>query len=161
MAPMKIDTKSQVSRILSAFGDSGDTGANPPFPANAAGVSTATNSRALVVARSARTGCHSMNVPESASRGTRVRLPPDVARPFEIYVNGVPQEEGRDFAIEGRTLVFERELKSEGKLGFWRWLSMWVGVAGTYRQNDSVDVVYQRNGKRVVATKLPLEPLGS
>ena len=103
-----------------------------------------------------------MNVPESASRGTRVRLPPDVARPFEIYVNGVPQEEGRDFRIEGRTLVFEQELKGEGKLGFWRWLSMWVGVAGTYRQNDSVDVVYQRNGKRVVETQAPsgagLEP---
>jgi hypothetical protein len=100
-----------------------------------------------------------MNVPESASRGTRVRLPPDVARPFEIYVNGVPQEEGRDFRIEGRTLVFDQELRAEGKLGFWRWLSMWVGVAGTYRQNDSVDVVYQRNGKRVVETKLPLEPV--
>ena len=99
-----------------------------------------------------------MNVPKPAPRGTRVRLPPDVARPFEIYVNGVPQNEGRDFAIEGRTLVFDRELKAEGKLGIWRWLSMWIGVAGTYRQNDSVDVVYQRNGKRVVASKLPLEP---
>jgi hypothetical protein len=99
-----------------------------------------------------------MNVSERASRGTRVRLPPDVARPFEIYINGVPQEEGRDFVIEGRTLVFERELKGEGKLGFWRWLSMSIGVAGTYRQNDSVDVVYHRNGKRVVGTKLPLEP---
>jgi hypothetical protein len=82
-----------------------------------------------------------------------------VARPFEVYVNGVPQEEGTDFRIEGRTLVFDRELKSEGRLGAWRWLSMWVGIAGTYRQIDSVDVVYQRSGKRVVATKLPLEPL--
>jgi hypothetical protein len=100
-----------------------------------------------------------MNVPEHASRGTRVRLPPDVARPFEVYVNGVPQDEGTDFRIEGRTLVFDRELRTEGKLGFWRWLSMWVGVAGTYRQNDSVDVVYQRGGRRVVATKLPLEPM--
>jgi hypothetical protein len=36
---------------------------------------------------------------------------------------------------------------------------MWVGVAGTYRQNDSVDVVYHRAGKPVVAAKLPLEPL--
>ena len=90
-----------------------------------------------------------------------MRLPPDVARPFEVYVNGVPQEEGQDFRIEGRTLVFERELKTEGKLGFWRWLSMWVGVAGTYRQNDSVDVVYRRNGKRVVATKLPLSTIPS
>lgn len=106
-----------------------------------------------------RTGCHSMKVPEHASRGTRVRLPPDVARPFEVYVNGVPQEEGADFHIEGRTLVFDRDLQTEGKLGFWRWLSMWVGVAGTYRQNDSVDVVYQRGGRRAVATRLPLEPL--
>jgi len=100
-----------------------------------------------------------MKVPENASRGTRVRLPADVVRPFEIYLNGVPQEEGSDFRIDGRTLVFDRELKSEGKLGFWRWLSMSVGIAGTYRQNDSVDVVYQRGGKRVVASKLPLEPL--
>jgi hypothetical protein len=98
-----------------------------------------------------------MNVPERAASRTRVRLPADVTRPFEVYLNGVPQVEGRDFRVEGRTLLFDRELKSEGKLGFWRWLSMWVGVAGTYRQNDSVDVVYQRNGKPVVAPKLPLE----
>jgi hypothetical protein len=100
-----------------------------------------------------------MKVPETASRGTRVRLPRDVTRPFDVYVNGVPQVEGTDFEVEGRTLVFDRELRSEGRLGFWRWLSMWVGVAGTYRQNDSVDVVYHRAGKPVVAAKLPLEPL--
>jgi hypothetical protein len=100
-----------------------------------------------------------MKVSEGVSRGTRVRLPPDVARPFEVYVNGVPQEEGNDFRVDGRTLVFNRELRSEGKLGFWRWTSIFVGVAGTYRQNDSVDVVYERGGRRVVATKLPLEPL--
>ncbi len=100
-----------------------------------------------------------MNVPGEARKATRVRLPPAVTRPFEVYVNGVPQMEGVDFDVEGRTLVFRQELKSEGKLGFWRWASMWVGIAGTYRQNDSVDVVYERNGKRVVATKLPLEPV--
>lgn len=93
--------------------------------------------------------------------GTRVRLPADVVRPFEVYVNGVLKEEGADYDIEGRTLVFGDQLRTEGKLGLWRWLSMWVGVAGTYRQNDSVDVVYERNGKRVVATKLALEPLGA
>ena len=88
-----------------------------------------------------------------------MRLPPDVVRPFEVFVNGVGQREGGDYRIEGRTLVFDRELRTEGKLGFWRWLSLWVGVAGTYRQNDSVDVAYQRGGKPVVATRLPLEPL--
>jgi hypothetical protein len=101
-----------------------------------------------------------MNVPESPSRGTRVRLPADVVRPFDVYLNGVAQEEGRDYRVEGRTLVFDRELKTEGKLGFWRWLSLWVGIAGTYRQNDSVDVTYRRGGQPVVAARLPLEPLG-
>ena len=100
-----------------------------------------------------------MNVPEGSYQGTRVRLPADVVRPFELFVNGVAQEEGKDFRIDGRTLVFDRELKTEGKLGFWRWLSLWVGIAGTYRQNDSVDVAYQRSGKPVVASKLPLEQL--
>jgi len=75
-------------------------------------------------------------------------------------VNGVEQVEGADFELDGRTLVFDRELKSEGKLGFWRWTSIFVGVAGTYRQDDSVDVVYERNGQRVVATKLALETIG-
>jgi hypothetical protein len=101
-----------------------------------------------------------MNVPKRARSGTRVRLPSDVTRPFEVYVNGVPQVEGVDYEVEGRTFVFGRELRAEGKLGFWRWTSIFVGVAGTYRQNDSVDVVYERNGKRVVATNLPLEPVG-
>ena len=84
-------------------------------------------------------------------------LPPDLTRPFEVFLNGVPQQEGVDYRVEGGRLLFDRELKAEGKLGFWRWLSMWVGVAGTYRQNDSVDVVYERDGRRVVAAKLPLE----
>jgi hypothetical protein len=99
-----------------------------------------------------------MKVSEAATARTRVRLPRDVVRPFEVYVNGVPQREGEDFDVDGRTLVFDRELKTEGKLGFWRWTSIFVGVAGTYRQNDSVDVVYTRGGRRVVAAKLPLEP---
>jgi hypothetical protein len=99
-----------------------------------------------------------MKVPEATHPRTRVRLPRDLTRPFEVFVNGVEQVEGADFELDGRTLLFHRELKSEGKLGFWRWTSIFVGVAGTYRQDDSVDVVYQRGGQRVVATKLPIEP---
>jgi hypothetical protein len=82
-------------------------------------------------------------------------LPADVGLPFEVFLNGVPQREGTDFEVEGNTLVFERPLAEEGKLGFWRWLSLFLGIAGTYRQNDSVDVVYRRGGQRVVASKLP------
>jgi hypothetical protein len=73
-----------------------------------------------------------------------------------VYVNGVRQEEGRDFRVEDGGLVFARDLRREGRLGFWRWASILIGIAGTYRQNDSVDVVYERAGRRVVATGLPL-----
>jgi hypothetical protein len=83
-----------------------------------------------------------------------------VGESFEVFVNGVRQEPGSDFRREGGDLVFDRLLAREGKLGFWRWTSIIVGIAGTYRQNDSVDVVYERNGQRVVATKLPLEQIG-
>jgi hypothetical protein len=85
---------------------------------------------------------------------TRVRLPPEVQRPLEVFVNGVPQQAGTDYRVEGQTLVFDRPLAREGRLGVWRWLSMLLGIAGTYRRNDSVDVVYELGGRRLVATGL-------
>ena len=90
------------------------------------------------------------------SRVSRVELPPHVTAPFDVFVNGVPQREGSDYRIEGRALVFDRALAREGRLGFWRWLSMFLGIAGTYRQNDTVDVVYDLGGRRTVATGLPV-----
>ena len=85
---------------------------------------------------------------------SRVELPPDVPEDFDVFVNGVRQEPGRDFRVQGRTLVFARSLAQEGRLGAIRWLSMFLGVAGTYRKHDTVDVVYERDGRRVVATGL-------
>jgi hypothetical protein len=81
-----------------------------------------------------------------------VELPEQVAGSFEVFVNGVPQHEGVDYDRVGRMLVFRRELAEEGRLGFWRWLSMFLGVAGTYRKNDTVDVVFTREGRRTVVT---------
>jgi hypothetical protein len=93
-----------------------------------------------------------MNVAES-----RVELPPDVPEHFEIFVNGVRQEPGADYRVQGRTLVFNRQLHQEGKLGAARWTSIFLGVAGTYRKHDAIDVVYERDGRKVVATGLKPE----
>lgn len=90
------------------------------------------------------------------SAKTRVDLPPHVAGEIEVYVNGVRQVEGRDYRRRDDSLEFERRLAREGGLGFWRWLSIILGIAGTYRQNDSVDVVYELGGRRLVAPGLPL-----
>ena len=46
----------------------------------------------------------------------RVKLPPGVRPPFEVYVNGVRQELGNDYRVAAGELQFERELVS-GKLG--------------------------------------------
>ncbi|HKF15291.1 MAG TPA: hypothetical protein VKB13_08705 [Gaiellaceae bacterium] len=88
---------------------------------------------------------------------SRVELPPEVPEEFEVFVNGVPQEAGRDYRVQGRTLVFSRELHHEGKLGAARWTSIFLGAAGTYRKHDSIDVVYRRDGRRMVATGLTPE----
>ena len=101
---------------------------------------------------------HSMNVADQVRRRTIVRLPGNVTRPFEVFLNGVLQAEGVDYEVMGGVLLFEADLRSEGKLGFWRWAAIFIGMVGTYRQNDSVDIAFAVNGRRVVATKLPLEP---
>jgi hypothetical protein len=87
---------------------------------------------------------------------SRIQLPRAATGQVEVYVNGIRQQEGADFQRHGGELVFQRQLAREGRLGFWRWLSLFFGVAGTYRQNDSVDVVYEVDGRRTVETGLPI-----
>jgi hypothetical protein len=86
---------------------------------------------------------------------SRVELPPGVGDRYEVYVNGVLQQPGRDFDRIGGTLVFRRELAREGRLGPIRWLSMLLGIAGTYREHESVDVVYETGGRRTVTSLTP------
>ena len=50
-----------------------------------------------------------------------MQLPPGAEGPIEVYVNGVRQQEGKDFVRRDGELVFSRSLAQEGKLGFWRW----------------------------------------
>jgi hypothetical protein len=85
-----------------------------------------------------------------------VRLPSDVRSPFEVYVNGVRQHPGADYQVREGALVFQRELRKD-RISGWRWfLGAW-GV-GTYRQDDSVDVRYERpDGSPAVAEKLDIE----
>ena len=89
---------------------------------------------------------------------SQVELPDTVGADFDVFVNGVQQQSGVDFDQVGRSLVFSRELRQEGRLGFWRWLSIFLGVAGTYRHNDTVDVVYTVAGSKTVASLVPKPP---
>jgi hypothetical protein len=82
---------------------------------------------------------------------SRVDLPSHVRPPYEVFVNGVRQTEGTDYQVVGSTLVFPRALAREGRLGFWRWASMALGIAGTYRKHEAVTVVFEHEGRRMVA----------
>ena len=88
------------------------------------------------------------------------KLPRGVRPPFRVFINGVEQHEGSDYNVRNDAIVFDRPLAQEGKLGFWRWLSMLLGIAGTYRKHETVDVQYTVNGKPMVATGLKPEPAG-
>jgi hypothetical protein len=89
-----------------------------------------------------------------------VPLPKGAERPFRVFVNGVPQEEGRDYTVDRGALVFRRHLEKEGKLGTVRWAGIFLGLFGTYRKNDSVDVQYIENGEPRLATYLDIIPPG-
>ena len=87
----------------------------------------------------------------------RVRLPAGAEPPIRVFVNGVPQQEGRDYRLAGNELVFDRPLEKE-RLSKRRWTAIFFGLWGYYGKNDSVDVQYRRGGREVVATGLDIVP---
>jgi hypothetical protein len=87
---------------------------------------------------------------------SKVRLPPGVREPYTVFVNGVRQQEGVDYRVHGRVLVFDRPLTKEGRLGFWRWFMGAWGI-GTYRKDDQVDVAWEVDGAPRLAHALEIE----
>jgi hypothetical protein len=86
-----------------------------------------------------------------------VKLPPEADPPLGVFVNGVRQTEGVDYELIKGHLAFAKPLAKEGRLGFWRWLMIFLSIAGSYRRNDSVDVQYEAEGQVQVATGLDIQ----
>lgn len=84
-----------------------------------------------------------------------VRLPDSVQEPFQVYLNGVLQRPGVDYEASTDVLHFPRRLAADRVSG-WRWLLGAFGI-GTYRQDDSVDVSYELDGRSHVV-QLAIEP---
>jgi hypothetical protein len=87
----------------------------------------------------------------------RVPLPKGAEPPLRVFVNGVPQEEGKDYELVAHELVFDRPLEKE-RLGMGKWTAMFFGLWGYYGKNDSVDVQYRLGGRETVATGLEIIP---
>jgi hypothetical protein len=93
----------------------------------------------------------------SYAAGRRVRLPRGAEPPFAVFVNGIEQSLGTDYQVRGGEIVFNRQIVKE-KVGAGRWLAMYLGLFGTYRKNETIDVQFVRKGKVELVSDLPVEP---
>jgi hypothetical protein len=87
---------------------------------------------------------------------SRVKLPRGAEPPYRVFVNGVPQREGKDYRVVGDELHFAARLEKE-KLGFGRWTAIFLGLFGSYGKNDQVDIQYRLGDRTAHATGLDIE----
>jgi hypothetical protein len=93
----------------------------------------------------------------SYAAGRRIKLPAGAEAPYTVFVNGVEQREGADYNVRAGEIVFTRQLVKE-RVGTGRWLAMYLGLFGTYRKNETIDLQYHRGGKVELRSDLPVEP---
>jgi hypothetical protein len=43
-------------------------------------------------------------------------------------------------------------------VGTGRWLAMYLGLFGTYRKNETIDLQFTRNGKTELVSELAVQP---
>ena len=92
----------------------------------------------------------------SYAAGNRVKLPAGAEPPFVVFINGIEQSEGTDYEIREGEIVFTRPIVKE-KVGAGRWLAMYLGIFGTYRKNETIDLQFTRNGKTTLVDDLRVE----
>jgi hypothetical protein len=93
----------------------------------------------------------------SYAAGRRVKLPAGAEAPYVVYINGVEQSEGADYNVRAGEVVFTRQIVKE-KVGTARWLAMYLGLFGTYRKDETIDLQFQRSGKTELISDLPVDP---
>lgn len=87
---------------------------------------------------------------------SRVRLPRAVRKPYTVYRNGVPQQEGTHYVVRDGALEFPERLAKD-QISKTRWFIGAWGV-GTYRQDDSIDVAWAAaDGSPRIAHRLDFE----
>jgi hypothetical protein len=93
----------------------------------------------------------------SYAAGERVKLPPGAEPPFTVFINGIEQSEGRDYSVADGEIVFSRPIVKE-MMGTGRWLAMYLGLFGTYRKDETVDLQFTRDGKVQLLSDLAIVP---
>jgi hypothetical protein len=92
----------------------------------------------------------------SYAAGDRVKLPAGAEPPFTVFINGIEQSPDL-YSLEGGEIVFSRAIIKE-KVGATRWLAMYLGLFGTYRKDETIDLQFSRDGKVQLLPDLPVVP---
>jgi hypothetical protein len=92
----------------------------------------------------------------SYAAGDRVKLPAGAEPPFTVFINGIEQSPDL-YSVEGGEIVFSRAIVKE-KVGATRWLAMYLGLFGTYRKDETIDLQFSRDGKIQLLPDLPVVP---
>jgi hypothetical protein len=93
----------------------------------------------------------------SFAAGRRVRVPRGAEAPIVVYINGVAQQEGSDYELRRGEVVFKRPILKE-KVGMGRWMAMYLGLFGTYRTNETIDIEYRLGGDAKLASDVEVIP---
>jgi hypothetical protein len=57
--------------------------------------------------------------------------------------------------VRAGEIVFTRQIVKE-RVGAGRWLAMYLGLFGTYRKNETIDLQFRRDGKTELLSDLPV-----
>ena len=93
----------------------------------------------------------------SYAAGRRIRLPRGAQPPIRVHINGVEQTEGVDYEVGDGEIRFARPIVKE-TVTKGRWAAMYLGLWGTYRKNEVVDVEYTLDGKMKLAANVDIVP---
>ena len=94
----------------------------------------------------------------SEAVGRRVPLPRGARAPIKVYVNGIAQQEGADYELRDGEIAFNRQIIKE-RVGLGRWAAMYLGLFGTYRKHETIDVEYHLDGDNKTHLASDLEVL--
>ncbi len=86
-------------------------------------------------------------------------LPAGARQPLDVYVNGVAQAEGTDYAFRDGAIHFTKPLDAGRSEGLWKKLVMSTAGVGYYNRGDSIDVhLHRADGSATVLSGKRVEP---
>ncbi len=91
----------------------------------------------------------------SYAAGRRARLPRGAREPIRVHINGVEQPRGEVWDVRQGEIVFARPIIKES-VSRGRWMAMYLGLFGSYRLNEAVDIEYSLGGAPKLAADVEI-----